>query len=185
MKNTKWKLALLWANEACTVFLCFWNIILSVHTGQSCMSLQVERETVKGSVVDVSHKMFVKMYSNSYFCLRKGTSWNLIREECDWALYEYHACMNEWVIYVTLTQSTHSSSIRSGAVVTFVTFATSWDFMLCCYMWVCICLDINECDEGTSCCEPGLECVNSIGTYSCRCNSGFKQTANGCGCVGK
>lgn len=42
--------------------------------------------------------------------------------------------------------------------------------------------DINECQEGTHHC--GLTCINTVGSYMCQCNEGFRldgdmQTCNG------
>ena len=35
---------------------------------------------------------------------------------------------------------------------------------------VCLCTDIDECSEGgTAPCEPGFQCINTDGSYHCRC----------------
>jgi hypothetical protein len=44
------------------------------------------------------------------------------------------------------------------------------------------CSDINEClVSGT--CHENADCTNTIGTYECRCKTGF--SGNGLSCVGK
>ena len=42
--------------------------------------------------------------------------------------------------------------------------------------------DINECDEGTNNCHQKADCQNTIGNYSCHCQTGF--TGNGYSCEG-
>ena len=43
--------------------------------------------------------------------------------------------------------------------------------------------DINECDEGTYNCHNKADCQNSVGNYSCQCQTGFK--GDGYFCEGK
>ena len=43
--------------------------------------------------------------------------------------------------------------------------------------------DANECDHGTALCNQ--ECINTIGSYSCDCYSGYKLLEDGFTCVGK
>ena len=43
------------------------------------------------------------------------------------------------------------------------------------------CVDDNECDSSAAC-PPGLQCVNTPGSYACKCQSGFR--ANGTRCQG-
>uniref|UniRef100_A0A671PNQ7 Multiple epidermal growth factor-like domains protein 6 n=1 Tax=Sinocyclocheilus anshuiensis TaxID=1608454 RepID=A0A671PNQ7_9TELE len=42
------------------------------------------------------------------------------------------------------------------------------------------CLDLEECEEGTSCCEQ--DCTNYPGGYECYCRAGYRLNADGCGC---
>lgn len=45
------------------------------------------------------------------------------------------------------------------------------------------CRDTNECAVGLARCSQDAECVNNIGSFTCRCKSGF--TGNGEICTGK
>ena len=42
--------------------------------------------------------------------------------------------------------------------------------------------DINECSSNTDNCHPDSICRNSVGSFTCTCNSGF--TGNGVSCSG-
>ncbi|XP_062596320.1 serine-rich adhesin for platelets-like, partial [Saccostrea cucullata] len=44
-----------------------------------------------------------------------------------------------------------------------------------------ICLDIDECTEGTSHCQQG--CVNAVGYYNCSCVDGYSLQPDGLSCV--
>ncbi|KAM4696629.1 hemicentin-2 [Rhinophrynus dorsalis] len=46
------------------------------------------------------------------------------------------------------------------------------------------CRDIDECSQGTHRCEPGQQCVNMEGSYSCllSCGPGFRPNAEGMAC---
>ena len=46
-----------------------------------------------------------------------------------------------------------------------------------------MCLDIDECAENLHICEQ--QCSNSIGSYSCSCNPGYRLAANNKTCDGK
>ena len=52
------------------------------------------------------------------------------------------------------------------------------------YDWHCAsyCADLNECSQDNGGCQP--ECINSIGSYECRCKPGFKLHHNLKDCVG-
>ena len=43
-------------------------------------------------------------------------------------------------------------------------------------------LDINECDDPTTC-DENAECTDTIGSYYCTCNTGY--TGDGKTCQGK
>ena len=45
-----------------------------------------------------------------------------------------------------------------------------------------ICTDVDECNSGTGNCSQG--CVNTIGSYYCTCNAGYKMQASGKNCTG-
>lgn len=46
--------------------------------------------------------------------------------------------------------------------------------------------DIDECMGGVPVCETGLECINTIGSYSCqvKCEPGFQPSPDRRTCVG-
>ena len=45
------------------------------------------------------------------------------------------------------------------------------------------CTDINECTEGTAGCAH--ECNNTIGSYICSCDEGYRLESDGRTCNGK
>lgn len=45
-------------------------------------------------------------------------------------------------------------------------------------------LDINECASGGAKCGPNMYCENTLGSYRCLCERGFKNV-NETACVGK
>ena len=45
-------------------------------------------------------------------------------------------------------------------------------------------VDINECQEIPGICMNG-ECRNTVGSFTCTCNSGFALDARGLNCTGK
>jgi len=46
--------------------------------------------------------------------------------------------------------------------------------------------DINECIAGTDDCSVNSACINTAGSYDCRCNSGFADVlGDGTQCDGK
>lgn len=42
---------------------------------------------------------------------------------------------------------------------------------------------MDECSDGTAICDLNANCTNTIGSYTCSCNSGF--TGDGTNCSGK
>jgi len=46
---------------------------------------------------------------------------------------------------------------------------------------VCV-IDVDECATGKACDNESSTCVNTLGSYQCRCNDGFQ--ANGDRCEG-
>ena len=42
--------------------------------------------------------------------------------------------------------------------------------------------DVNECDHGTALCNQ--RCKNTVGNYSCYCNSGYRLLEDGFTCIG-
>ena len=52
------------------------------------------------------------------------------------------------------------------------------------YMYDCIIiLDLNECILNTDKCAH--HCINTLGSYSCSCETGYKLSSNGLHCDGK
>ncbi|CAH3193836.1 unnamed protein product, partial [Porites evermanni] len=48
------------------------------------------------------------------------------------------------------------------------------------------CLDIDECKRGNGGCHPSQQCVNTPGSYYCKCKTGFKIPSDhrsGRGCI--
>ena len=57
--------------------------------------------------------------------------------------------------------------------------------LLCSVVLICTpydSLDIDECAEGTDRCAQN--CHNTIGSYTCSCNAGYRLNANGYDCDG-
>ena len=56
------------------------------------------------------------------------------------------------------------------------------------YIFTCmgfLLLDNNECDKGTHDCSPTTQtCMNTIGSFTCECRSGYKLDVNGTTCIG-
>ena len=44
-------------------------------------------------------------------------------------------------------------------------------------------LDVNECAENTYTCDQNADCVNTVGSYTCRCRA--RYNGNGYTCTGK
>jgi cysteine-rich repeat protein len=42
------------------------------------------------------------------------------------------------------------------------------------------CMDINECTAGTADCDANATCMNTIGSFTCKCNSGYQGTGTSC-----
>lgn len=55
------------------------------------------------------------------------------------------------------------------------------DLCLCAYM--CVCSDVNECEELNGGCQQ--TCVNTPGSYHCECSEGFRMHADARTCIGK
>ncbi len=45
--------------------------------------------------------------------------------------------------------------------------------------------DIDECTAGTDECGDNSDCINTLGSYMCRCNTGFKLGSSNFECEGK
>ena len=48
---------------------------------------------------------------------------------------------------------------------------------------VCVCTDIDECEDGTDSCGENADCTNTDGSYTCSCLSGY--SGDGMTCDGK
>ena len=44
----------------------------------------------------------------------------------------------------------------------------------------CYFIDIDECSTGVHNCTQNQQCVNSLGTFSCECNSGYELLNGTC-----
>ena len=49
--------------------------------------------------------------------------------------------------------------------------------------YVSVMLDINECTRGTDNCAH--RCTNTLGSFRCSCNAGYRLASNGVSCNGK
>lgn len=49
---------------------------------------------------------------------------------------------------------------------------------------MCFLLDINECLKFPGICGNGY-CINTLGSYRCRCNRGYKTDITNTKCIGK
>ncbi len=43
-----------------------------------------------------------------------------------------------------------------------------------------MCSDINECSVGTYSCPTTTVCMNTVGSYSCVCTTGYELRNNNC-----
>lgn len=43
-----------------------------------------------------------------------------------------------------------------------------------------ICVDINECSTRAFSCPTNAGCMNTVGSYTCRCNTGFESSGSSC-----
>lgn len=56
------------------------------------------------------------------------------------------------------------------------------------FMWLdfCVSLDVNECDGNNNNCFWGrLQCINTVGSYECRCPVGYRFSRFWLRCLGK
>jgi len=51
---------------------------------------------------------------------------------------------------------------------------------LCIYLSTCQCADINECADHHGNCHEYADCINSVGSYRCVCQTGFTGTGFRC-----
>lgn len=78
-----------------------------------------------------------------------------------------------------------SMTYKSINFVVTVLFQHSFDFhekML--KIFLCFLLDINECLKFPGICGNGY-CINTHGSYRCRCNRGYKTDITNTKCIGK
>lgn len=54
---------------------------------------------------------------------------------------------------------------------------------ICLYVYMCVCSDVNECEELNGGCQQ--TCVNTRGSHHCECSEGFRMHADGRTCIGK
>lgn len=45
-----------------------------------------------------------------------------------------------------------------------------------------MCLDVDECEEGTHDCHENAKCMNTDGSYTCTCEEGY--SGDGKNCIG-
>ena len=43
-----------------------------------------------------------------------------------------------------------------------------------------LCIDVNECDEGTAKCHSNATCSNTVGSYDCTCVLGYSGDGFNC-----
>ncbi len=41
-------------------------------------------------------------------------------------------------------------------------------------------IDVNECSLGAYSCDSNADCINAVGSYSCRCRSGYDGNGTSC-----
>ena len=52
-----------------------------------------------------------------------------------------------------------------------------------CIFCTCLCLDIDECRDNTDSCAQN--CINTVGSYSCTCNTGYSLASDRHTCEGR
>ena len=61
-----------------------------------------------------------------------------------------------------------------------------YSYILCGVKFLCYTLsftEIHECNEGLHLCEHS--CINTAGSYTCACNTGYTLASNGFSCTSK
>ena len=80
---------------------------------------------------------------------------------------------------VTLVLVEVASKEMDAAVVVSMIFQNYFMTSLCQTPYF---IDINECSRGTDRCSNRATCRNTVGSYTCSCNSGYR--GNGRSCTG-
>ena len=53
---------------------------------------------------------------------------------------------------------------------------------VCVCVCVCVCVDVDECRQAGLCAHGS--CINTVGSYRCQCESGYKPVPTQQACVG-
>ena len=78
---------------------------------------------------------------------------------------------------VAVTLGTHLTMMDYPAMVRTLAFICIYT-----YFWHHSLLDVDECTAGTDSCQHS--CVNTVGSYTCTCNSGYSLNNDGQSCSG-
>lgn len=123
-----------------------------------------------------------KLHPLSHFVTQ---TWTSVRsEECVWTAgvrtYPGHTsvCVTKASNLRLTTRSAGVSSYRLVNTLVYIYISCKH-----CSLTVCVCSDINECQD-TRLCANG-HCINTEGSFQCQCYSGYQPTQEGSHCEGE